>query len=92
MMASISRELRIVNELGLHARAAAKISSTARGASSKVRMIKDGLAVDASSILDILSLECSKDSVVSIEIEDPTDLEVLERIEKMIAAGFGEVS
>ncbi|RJQ58394.1 MAG: HPr family phosphocarrier protein [Desulfobacteraceae bacterium] len=91
-MAFISKQVRIVNDLGVHARAAGMISKAAQNASAGVRMIKDGLAVDASSLLDILTLECAKDSTVSIEIEDPKDLEILERIEKMIAGGFGEAS
>ena len=52
----IERETEIVNRLGLHARAAAKLVHTAGGFQSRVTVVKDGEEVDAKSILGILLL------------------------------------
>jgi len=80
----------IVNELGLHARSAAKIAEIARNANSNVWIIKDGKKADASGILEILMLECAKGSVITIKIDHPVDVEILNAIVALIKTGFGE--
>ena len=80
----------MANELGLHARAAAIISKIAQTAASRVWITKDGETVDASSIMDILTLACEKDSEIILEIDDPSDKHVLADIERMIECRFGE--
>ena len=89
-MNRILKRVVVANELGLHARAAAIISKLAQTASSKVWITKDGETVDASSIVDILTLACEKDAEVTLEIDDPSDMKVLDEIERMIECGFGE--
>ena len=89
-MGRMSKKVSVVNELGIHARAAAKLSQLAQSASSKVWATKDGQTVDASSLLDILTLACIKGSTITLEIDDPADEYVLNRIERMVASGFGE--
>lgn len=86
----ISRTVRIVNELGLHARAASQIARTVQNALSDVWIQKNGNKVDASSIIDILTLSGTKDSEVTIMIENPSDLEILDAIETLFNMGFGE--
>jgi len=86
-----SRTLAIPNELGLHARAAAQIARLAEEAHSGVFVIKDGQEVDASSVLDIMSLYCPCGTEVTVRITDPADVEVLNRIARLIEAGFGEL-
>ena len=87
---SLSRELRIVNELGLHARSAAKIAEIAKDAAGGVWVIKDGTAADATSIIDILSLACSKHTTITLKIENPADRKVLDWIAVLVENGFGE--
>ena len=89
-MRRISKKITVVNPLGIHARAAAKLSKLAQSASATVWMTKDGQTVDASSILDILTLACAKGTTVTLEIENPADRDVLDKLEQMIADGFGE--
>jgi phosphocarrier protein HPr len=55
-----SRTLRIVNDLGLHARSAAKLAKLAGEASEGVWIMKNGDTADATSMLDILTLACPK--------------------------------
>ena len=60
----LSRRVSITNDLGLHARSAAKIAKLAQYGKSNVWIIKDGKKVDASSIIDILTLICPKGSTI----------------------------
>ena len=60
----LSREVVIVNELGLHARSAAKIAKLAQNTKSTIWLIKDNEKVDASSIIDMLTLACEKGSKI----------------------------
>ena len=86
----LSREVVIVNELGLHARSAAKIAELAQNSKAAVWVKKDTEKADASSILDILTLACEKGSKITLIIEDKTDRPILEDIVNLIETGFGE--
>ncbi len=89
-MMGLFRNVVIINDLGLHARAAAKISRIAQNAEAHVWMLKDGNRVDAASIVDILTLTGTKGSKIRIEIEDPSDSNLLDKIASLIEDGFGE--
>ena len=86
----LSRKVVIVNELGLHARSAAKIAELAQSSKAAVWVKKDAEKADASSIVDILTLACEKGSNITIIIEDKADRQILEDIAKLIESGFGE--
>jgi phosphocarrier protein HPr len=89
-MCRISKEVTVTNRLGIHARAAAKLSKLAQAASAGVWVTMDGQTVDASSILDILTLACAQGTTVTLEIDDPADMDVLDKLDRLIAGGFGE--
>ncbi len=89
-MHTLSRDVVIINELGLHARSAAGIAKLAQNANSKVWLIRGKERVDASSIIDILSLACSKGSKITLEIDEESDIEILNEIIELIKKGFGE--
>ncbi|MBU0988326.1 MAG: HPr family phosphocarrier protein [Proteobacteria bacterium] len=86
----LSRDVVITNKLGLHARAAAKISKCAQNSKSNVWIIKDGAEADASSIIDILTLACVRGTQITIKIDDRSDLEILNNLTKLVESGFGE--
>lgn len=86
----LSRELLIVNDLGLHARSAAKIAAIAKNAAAGVWVIKCGQAADAASIIDLLSLACAKDTTITVKVDSPSDDVILDRIAALIENGFGE--
>jgi len=88
----LSRDVIVINELGLHARSAAKIAEIAKKANYNVWIIKDKKKVDASSILDILALECVKGSKITLKIDDQSDLDILNDIVGQFEIGFGELS
>ncbi|HID28862.1 MAG TPA: HPr family phosphocarrier protein [Desulfobacterales bacterium] len=87
----LSRKVTIPNELGLHARAAAKIARLAEGARSKVYIVKEGQEVDAKDILDVMALYCPSGTEVLVKITDPGDVKALNRIARLIETGFGEL-
>ena len=88
----IERETEIVNRLGLHARAAAKLVHTAGGFQSRVTVIKDGEEVDAKSILGILLLAAGQGSQITIRCDGRDEEEALKAVTALIANRFDEES
>jgi len=86
----LSRCVTITNDLGLHARSAAKIAKLVQKVTSNVWIIKDGRKVDASSIIDILTLVCPKGSIITIKIDNQSDTGILNDLVQLIESGFGE--
>lgn len=88
----LSKRVYIVNALGLHARAAGQIAALARKARYKVKLSKNRRTADASSIIDILTLNGTQGSVLKLEVEEPSDQNILDDIATLIENGFGEQS
>ncbi|MFW6011682.1 MAG: HPr family phosphocarrier protein [Desulfosalsimonas sp.] len=86
----LTKEVTVINELGLHARPAAMIARLAMQAEAGVWLIKNDEEVDATSIIDILSLSGSRDSRITLRIENPSDSEILEKISALFETGFKE--
>lgn len=86
------REIEIVNRLGLHARAAAKLVHTAGGFQSRVTVVKDGESVDAKSILGILLLAAGQGSTLTIRCEGTDEEDALRAVSTLIANRFDEES
>jgi len=86
----ISKKIIITNKLGIHARPAGMIAGFALKAKSNVWLIKNGEKVDASSIIDILTLACSKGSIIRLKINDIEDHDILNYIVELVKSGFGE--
>ena len=88
----VERDLAVVNRLGLHARAAAKLVHAAAAFSSQIYLVKDGDEVDAKSILGILLLAAAQGSEVTVRCEGADEEEALEAIAGLFADRFGEDS
>jgi phosphocarrier protein HPr len=88
----IERETEIVNRLGLHARAAAKLVHTAGNFKSRVTVVKDGEEVDAKSILGILLLAAAQGSTITVRCEGDDEQDALKAVTNLIAERFGEES
>ena len=86
----LSRHVTITNDLGLHARSAAKIANLVKNVKSNVWIVKDGKKADASSIIEILTLVCPKGSLITLTIDDQSDLGILNDLVQLIESGFGE--
>jgi phosphocarrier protein HPr len=88
----IERETEIVNRLGLHARAAAKLVQTAGQFQSRVTVEKDGEEVDAKSILGVLLLAAAQGCTITIRCEGEDEEAALQAITGLIANRFDEES
>ena len=83
-------EVEIVNRLGLHARAAAKLTQVASGFASEVWLSRNGRRVNAKSIMGVMMLAAGKGSTVKIEAEGADADAALGALTKLIADRFGE--
>ena len=86
----LHRDIAIVNELGMHARSAAKVAKLAQNASGKVWLEMDAERVDAKEVIDLLTLAAGQGDRLRIVIEAPEDIETLNRMADLFASGFGE--
>jgi phosphocarrier protein len=86
----MERDVEIVNRLGLHARAAAKLVHTAGAYRSKITLIKDGEEVDAKSILGLLLLAAAQGSRVLLRTQGDDEGPALDAVCALIANRFGE--
>jgi phosphocarrier protein HPr len=86
----MERHFIIKNQLGLHARAAAKLVQLSNTYDSNLMIRFDGQAVDGKSILDILTLACPVGSEILLRADGPDADKVLEAMERLIEDKFGE--
>lgn len=84
------RRFEIVNELGLHARAAATLVRLTSRFNSQVAVSKDGQTVNGKSILGMMTLAAARGSSVVVRCEGPDAAAALEAIGALIADRFGE--
>ena len=87
-MASATAE--IVNKLGLHARAAAKLTHLASGFQSEIWISRSGRRVNAKSIMGVMMLAAGQGSTVALEAEGQDADAALAALTKLIAERFGE--
>ena len=85
-----SAEFRLVNRLGLHARAAAQLVQTANRFRSEVLVTKDGEEVNGKSIMGLLMLAAPVGSLLRVTVIGPDAAEAMQAIGVLINDGFGE--
>ena len=83
-------EAEIVNKLGLHARASAKLTQVASRFGSEVWLSREGRRVNAKSIMGVMMLAAGRGSRLVIEAEGDDAQEAMSAILALIADGFGE--
>lgn len=88
----IEKDVEIVNRLGLHARAAAKLVHLAGRFHSRVVLRRNGEEVDAKSILGVLLLAAGQGSHILIRCEGEDEHEAMEAVTSLVAERFGEES
>lgn len=80
----------IVNDLGLHARAASRFVQVANGFKSEVQVEKDGQTVNGKSIMGVLMLVASKGTKINVRTRGADAGPALEALRVLTADGFGE--
>jgi phosphocarrier protein HPr len=90
----LERRVHVINELGLHARAAAKLVRVAQGFTSNITLGRQDKPVkaDAKSILAILHLAACSGLEVTITADGDDEDAAMDAIEQMFVEGFGEIS
>jgi phosphotransferase system HPr (HPr) family protein len=86
----IQREVRIVNRLGLHARAAARFVHTANRFRARITVSRDGRSMDGKSILGILLLAASQGTRLLVSAEGEDEAPAVEALAALVDGGFGE--
>jgi len=86
----LAKTMKIINRLGLHARAAAQLVKTANQFSSEVMIEKDGENVNAKSIMGILMLAAVCGSDIYVQVEGDDAEMAMRVIEELVNDGFGE--
>lgn len=84
------RDVEIVNELGLHARASAKLTQLAAKYQCDVAMSRNNRKVNAKSIMGVMMLAAGKGATVMLETNGPDEAEAMEAIVALINDRFGE--
>jgi len=86
----MKREIKVVNKLGLHARASAKLTQLASKFQSGVWLSRNGRRVNAKSIMGVMMLAAGMGSTVELEAEGEDEASALQEIERLFADKFGE--
>ena len=84
------REVEIINKLGLHARAAAKITQLAGKFQSEVWLSRNDRKVNAKSIMGVMMLAANKGSTINIETIGSDETEAMLALVNLIGDCFGE--
>jgi len=87
---AVEKELKIVNQKGLHARASAKFVEVAEAFDAECQVEKDGLSASGDSIMGLLMLAASIGSTITITVEGAQAQELADALEALIADRFGE--
>ena len=89
-MNAVSREVRIDNQRGLHARASAKFVNIASQIDAKVEVEKDGNRVCGTSIMGLMMLGAAKGDSIVIHVEGDSADEALAKLCELVEERFGE--
>lgn len=90
MASSFSKTVTIVNQLGLHARAATKLAQLCQQFDAKIELQQEGRTADASSVLALLMLASSKGKNVEVITHGNQAEAALQSVVQLIESGFDE--
>jgi len=86
----LQREVEIINKLGLHARASAKLTQVAGRFKASVWINRNGRRVNAKSIMGVMMLAAARGSKVVIEAEGPDEEAAMTAVTRLVAGRFEE--
>lgn len=84
------KDIEIINKLGLHARAAAKLVTCAGGFASKVEVERKGVRVNGKSIMGVMMLAASRGTTITLCVDGEDEDDALSALETLINDRFGE--
>lgn len=86
----LERDVVIVNKLGLHARASAKLTQTASRFDSEIWLSRNGRRVNGKSIMGVMMLAAARGTTINIDVHGPDESEAMHALVDLIADCFGE--
>jgi phosphocarrier protein len=86
----LQQEAEIINKLGLHARASAKLTQVAGRFQAHVWVSRNGRRVNAKSIMGVMMLAAAMGSTVTVETDGPDEQQAMDAVTGLIAARFEE--
>jgi len=86
----LQQEAEIINKLGLHARASAKLTQVAGRFQANIWVGRNGRRVNAKSIMGVMMLAAAMGSKVMVETDGPDEQQAMDAITGLIAARFDE--
>ncbi len=86
----LKRDVEIVNKLGLHARASAKLTQIASSHACEVWLERSGRRINAKSIMGVMMLAAARGATITIETDGPDEQAALDAIAALIADKFDE--
>ena len=85
-----AREVTVVNQLGMHARAAAKFVHLATRYESRIVVSRQGREMDGKSIMGILLLAAARGTIVTIAADGADEQAAVDALAALVESGFGE--
>ena len=85
-----TRDVTVVNQLGLHARAAARFVHLATRYHAQIRVGRETKVMDGKSIMGILLLAAARGTTITISADGPDERDAVEALAQLVASGFGE--
>jgi phosphocarrier protein HPr len=85
-----SQAVAVVNQLGMHARAAAKFVHVATRFEARVRVAREGREMDGKSIMGILLLAAARGSTITISADGADEQDAVRALVALVESGFGE--
>jgi phosphocarrier protein HPr len=89
-LATLTRELPIINQRGLHARASAKFVKCAETFDASITVSRDGQTVPATSIMGLMMLAAAIGTSITVEASGPQATQALAALENLVASKFDE--
>ena len=86
----IESQITIVNQLGLHMRAAGKFAKLAGRFRSRIHLLRDGVSVDGKSIVGLLTLAAAQGSTLILRAEGEDERDAMTALGELVAGRFGE--
>jgi phosphocarrier protein HPr len=86
----IKQKVTIINKLGLHARAAAKLVHLASRYESETKLIRNNKVVNGKSIMGVMMLAASKGAELDVVVDGPDEQQAMDALIELINNRFGE--
>jgi phosphocarrier protein HPr len=90
IVSTLTRELPIINQRGLHARASAKFVKCAESFNANITVSRDGQSVPATSIMGLMMLAASIGTSITVEASGPQATEAMAALEELVGRKFDE--